>query len=380
MKTTDYELIFELYDKGLSWDEIKDELPWFTDTDRKKFYGYKEAMESMTEKLAEGRLAQRQQNIRIERKVLGYERSINNEQIRDIALSKTLSNQLKQALKEEVPIKLSKPSFFISDIDKRHFVLTTADLHHDGDEKELRLVFQEALDEAANFIKDNKVKKLTLVEMGDLIEGAGNLRASQAQAVRAGMVTQMVQAMKAYAEFIKELSKLVHLNLVIITSSNHTQLRLMGSKQNELVEEDLMLTFAEYIAGRFPDLKIVADKAPNIKIGYYNVKFIHGHTVKSKQQAETEIQNLSAYTGEEIDYLVMGHYHHLRMINILEAEKSGESGFRVNYDKSVIFVPSMDRKTRSTFEEDRKLSSAPGLGLLEFDYEEGLVTVRKLKL
>ena len=381
MKTTDYELIFELYDKGLSWDEIKDELPWFTDTDRKKFYGYKEAMESMTEKLAEGRLAQRQQNIRVERKILGYERSINNEQIRDLALRQALTNQLKESIKSLQPIKLSKPTFQFDDLDNNHFVITTADLHHDGNMEVLEEVFQSALNQVTKFVKQNKVKKLTLAEMGDLIEGAGNLRPSQAQAVRAGMIPQMVQVMHAYAEFVKKLSEIVSLNLVILTSSNHTQLRLMGSKQNELVEEDLMIMFAEYMKARFPDLEIIAEKAPNVKIGNFDVKFIHGHTVKSKQQAETEIQNLSTFTGENIDYLVMGHYHHLRLFNVSEAVKYDKANKRdILYDKTVVFVPSMDTKGMSTFEEDRKLSSAPGLGVLEFDISEGLVTTRKLKL
>lgn len=379
MKTTDYEAIFELYDKGMSWDEIREELPWFTDTDRKKFYGYKEALDMVGVNGLDERLQKRQQNIRLERKILGYERSINNEQIRDLALSQVLQRQLKESLAEIKPINLKDISkISIKELNKSHkkfrYIVTTGDLHYSGDYEETLMLFEELLNSIAFQIEKHDIKHLYLVEVGDIIEGAGNLRPSQAQAVRAGMVTQMSDIMKIYADFVNKLSKMVKLTFIIVTSSNHTQLRLMGSKQNELVEEDLMILFAQYMQAMFPKLKIIADIEPTLQIGEYNLLFTHGHTIKGQRQAEKEIQNASIFRNEVIDYLFLGHYHHFRAIDISKGKKKNYF-----FDKRVFFLPTLDTHM-STFEKDRKLSSVPGYGFFEFNEEYGNTIAQKIPI
>ena len=357
MKTVDFLKIEELRDMGYTWDEVKNELSWFTDTDRKQYYGFKKGMELYEQRFSETRFTKREQNLRLERKVLGLERSVNNEQIRDMALHQTLSNQLKKALLDLPKLDIFEPEKVEEPTDK-NYMFWMSDEHHDGDKDKFASILNISYSRIVEQIKEKGMERITLVIGGDVVEGAGNLRPSQAQAVRSGIIKQIMEASAMYADFLRELSKHAHLNVIIITSSNHTQLRLMGSKQNELVEEDLMAVFAQYLKGVLPDLHIVAEKQPTIKISGYICKLLHGHTVK-KKSFEDELAEISSYENRLIDFLFLGHFHHYE-----EREISVGQGMR--YDKKVFLMPAL-AQDKSNFEHDRKLSNVPGLGMIEFD-------------
>lgn len=357
MKKINYFKIQEMLDAGYSWEEIRSK--GFTDSDRKYYYGWRAAWDMFDKKLSDEHVAEREQNLRLQRKLLSYERSINNEQIRDIALNQSLSAQMLEELRKGgKTYKLGKPKKRTSK-ENASWVVTTSDAHFNGDEKLFKEVLEETRDRIKAFVEQNAINSIYLVEMGDLIEGAGNLRPSQAQAVRSGMIPQIIKATQMYGEFLKEVSQFVNVKFVVITSSNHTQLRLMGSKQNELVEEDLMLTFASYIKGVFPDLEVIAKKEPELNIHGFNCKFIHGHTIK-KNNFENELAKLSNFNNRLIDFMFLGHYHHYREIDI--SGSVSQNG--VPYDKKVFIVPSLDQG-QSTFEKDLRVSSVPGIAVFK---------------
>ena len=379
MKHTNYEQIMELYDKGLSWDEIRDTLDWFTDTDRKKFYGYRDAMETLSTTLASDKLDQRLQRIRLNQKILGLERSINNEQIRDLALAETLTNQLRQSLKGFKTPKLNTPPSSINDVDDDLiYIITSSDYHHDGDVLNLELDFSVMLHRIKEEVRRHNIRRIIWVEGGDIVEGAGNLRNSQAQAVKAGMIPQLVQFMGAYLSFLTELSSVVNIERIItVTSSNHTQLRPMGSKSNELVEEDLMLVFASFLdmtVGK--QIPVHAEEQPWFHIGDFSCKLMHGHTIKNKNNLASEMHSISSYDGVLYDYIFAGHFHHLEVVDVSEVS----DGYDSKYDRQFILLPTSDRKPKSTFEKDRKLASTPGLGLFCFSEKTGLDWFKKIKL
>jgi len=373
MKKIDYLKIEEMLDRGYTWEMIKKELPWFTDSDRKRYYGFKDGLEMFNRRFNEERMTEREQRLRLERKVLSYERSINNEQIRDISLNKMLSHQMQEALLNSKPINIYEPSINTEELDEHHIV-TMSDLHYDGDIETLEDVFNKAYSEIHKRVRENNIKHLYIVEMGDTIEGAGNLRPSQAQAVKAGMMSQLIDVLKAYVEFLKDLRKHVDITFVVVTSSNHTQLRLMGSKQNELVEEDLMRLFPVYMEAIMPTLDIVHAQKPELEIDSYQLLFMHGHTTK-KGNFEKELSEISSEKNQLYDFLFLGHYHHLRAIE--EGVARNDEG--ILYDKLTIVVPGLAQK-RTDYEKDLKVSSTPGIGFFRFTPETGRMQTEKIPI
>lgn len=378
-KDTNYEEILELYDKGLSWDEIREELPWFTDTDRKKFYGWKEAMETLSNTMVKDKFDDRLQKIRLQQKILGLERSINNEQIRDLALRQVLGDQLREALKDIEPIKLGSPKFTkAQEKNDVVYVIALSDLHYDGDIRELPYIFKSILEAVKRAVVENDVKSIILIEGGDIIEGAGNLRNSQAQVVKSGMIPQFSQIMPYYISLIQEISKFVNIErFITVTSSNHTQIRPMGSKQNELVEEDLMVLFGQWLAMMFPELDITYDVEPSFTIGHYLIKLMHGHTVRNRGDLSKELHHISSYEQALYDYVLAGHFHHYEQVDVSTSINEA-NGYE--YDRQFIMLPSLDSKGTSTFEKSLRVSSTAGIGLLAFCKERGLLWGRKVRL
>ena len=341
-----FELIHELREQGVSWDEIG-----VTDSRRKAYSGWLEAKRSDEHSSDLERNAKVLQAIRLARKELGIERSINNEQIRDIAIHKTFTKDVLNALH-----KLPKLDFwsadYISDDGDREFIVTLSDLHYTGEAAELdtlHVVYQKLVQLIAN----EDIKTLHIFELGDVIEGA-SLRNSQLMGVKKGMVNQVIEVAEAYAQMLAELSRGVNIKFYSVDSSNHTQLRNMGTKQNELVEEDLMLIFNKYIQTRLPQLDMVHDTDLIVNILGYDIFISHGHLVGKK---EGYIDKVAATRKHNIDYGFFGHYHHKRDIDLY----SIHDGERV-YDKKALYVPALT-KHESSFERDRFLSSVSGFGV-----------------
>jgi len=358
----DLKLVHELREMGVGWQEIIDTVPHATDNTRKLYSGWLLGKEESNETDII-RNAKQLQTIRLARKELGIERSINNEQIRDITLNKTFTNQVVQAIKD------LKPNFTFKalpkSIGKREHIFTLADFHYDGDETYLN-VLERAYDKIVEVIEEKSLKSVYLLELGDIIEGA-TLRTSQLMAVKSGMVNQVIAVANAYAHMLSELSKLVHITFISVDSSNHTQLRNLGTQQNQLVEEDLMLVFNGFIRRVLPQLEMITGEDILIDINGFSTFIAHGHLVKSK---EKYLETLQADRNVLIDYGFFAHYHHQRTIDLHSAG---------DYDKKVFYVPSLQTK-HSGYEKDKNLSSKAGVGYYVFEETIGHVETRKLMI
>jgi len=86
--------IHELRLAGMTWEEIG-----CSDTERKKYSGWIEGQQELELDSELEKNAKVLQSIRKARKELGIERSINNEQIRDISLHKLMTDEIKSAIK-----------------------------------------------------------------------------------------------------------------------------------------------------------------------------------------------------------------------------------------------------------------------------------------
>ena len=353
-------LIHEMRLQGVGWQTIHDTLG-SNDVDRKAYMGYLLSLEEeQDDKLIKN--AKTLQSIRLSRKELGLERSINNEQIRDITLHKTFTNQVLDAIKNRYTDFKLTPFEYEDDNLKAH-IFTVADFHYDGDTSYLDVI-NRATDKILEVILEKDLRHIYLFELGDIIEGA-SLRTSQLMAVKSGMVNQLMDVVDAYIKMIKELSCHVNITFVSVDSSNHTQLRNLGTKQNQLVEEDLMILFNQMIQIALPNLDMITGDDITMDILGYKVFISHGHLVKSK---EKYLETLQADRNILIDYGFFGHFHHQRTIDLHSAD---------GYDKKVFYVPALTTK-HSSYEKDKNLSSKAGVGYYVFEDGKGHIETRKL--
>ena len=350
-----FELIHELRESGLNWDEID-----VTDTLRKKYYGWLEARQEEETQDTLEKNAKTLHAIRLARKELGIERSINNEQIRDLAIHKIMSKEVLDAISKLTPIKIKEHKPHKSE--RKEFIIAMGDLHYNGDDDEGFDALDEAFWQLSDFVQENGIKEIHLFEMGDVIEGA-SLRTSQLMGVKKGMVQQVIEVAEAYATHLSDLSQHTKVNFYSVDSSNHTQLRTLGTKQNEIVEEDLMLVFNNYIRTRLPKLNMTTGQDIITKINGFDIYISHGHLMKKK---EGYIDSVAAQRRQNIDYGFFGHFHHKRDIDLYRVE----DGQRV-YDKKVFYVPALNTHD-SSFERDRLLSSVSGFAIYEVDKRSGI--------
>jgi len=359
-----FELIHELRESGLEWSEIG-----VSDTLRKKYQGWLQAKTDIEEQGNLENNAKTLHAIRLARKELGIERSINNEQIRDLAIHKLMNKEVLDAIDKLPPVKFKEHKSHKPE--RKEFIVAMGDLHYDGNEDSLDNL-DKAFWEIEYTVDENEIKVLHLFEMGDVIEGA-SLRNSQLMGVKKGMVQQVIEAAEVYANHLAELSKKVKIKFYSVDSSNHTQLRTLGTKQNEIVEEDLMLVFNNYIRARLPKLEMVTGQDILTQINGFDIYIAHGHLMKKK---EGHIDSIASQRKTNIDYGFFGHYHHKRDIDLYQIKDVKNNRL---YDKKVFYIPALTTH-ESTFEKDRLLSSVSGFAVFEVDKTYGIMKSWKVPI
>jgi hypothetical protein len=295
---------------------------------------------------------------KLERKALAYERSINEATLRYITIGKIMKETFDTALKKPIKVKFKAIKKSKS---KDNYVFVTSDFHYNGDEtllEHFNTVYNHILAKQKEFGFTN----ITLLELGDTIDG-GSLRTSQLMAIKKGMVFQIIDVAKAYADLVTKLSETMTVDFWVVTSSNHTQIRPLGTERNELVDEDLMYVFASYVATATKGnkrIKVSGGKDFIIPVTPKHKMFVaHGHLVGNKK--EGYLQELAYHRGVNFEYGLFGHYHHYREVTLYEGK---------GCNKKVFYAPSMST-VKSTYENDRNMSSHPGMLLMVFNAERG---------
>lgn len=204
------------------------------------------------------------------------------------------------------------------------YVLTIADIHDgakfdiDGNSysmQECENRFKKLLCEVVLYIKNNNIRNLKVVELGDTITGL--LRISDLQLNETSVVNATIHAARLIAWFLNELSTYCYVDYYHTPSANHTQMRPLGTKASELANEDVEYVIGNYIS----DLLAMNNRVTvNLNFGHdyikipifdFNVLAMHGHTIKN---LETALKDLSVAHGELIDYLMIGHWHNGKQI------------------------------------------------------------------
>ena len=187
--------------------------------------------------------------------------------------------------------------------------------------------------DVVNFIKKHNVEKLIVLGLGDSVQGL--IHANDLKINDSSMVAAVVTVSKTIAKFITELSRYTNIEYVHVGSSNHSQLRVLGTKPNELMDEDVEYVISHYIEDlcmanpriyvRVPE---VGEWFTKLNIEGFNVIAMHGHQIKNFESA---LKELSVKTNEIVDYLIVGHCHTAK-------ELSGYEG--ACHDTEVLMCPS----------------------------------------
>ena len=213
----------------------------------------------------------------------------------------------------------------IEDDIKEEYLLTIADIHSgstfktDYNEYSPEIMierFEELTQKIISFIKKHNCKTFHVVGLGDFIQGCihmNDLKINDSTVVKA-----TVQVSQAMAEFLNKISKYSQINYYHVISSNHSQMRYLGTKASELMGEDM-----EYIIGHYikdvlknnDNVHVYVDEEAhdykNLDIMGYNVVAAHGHQFKN---LDNIINNLSSKLTISVDYLIIGHQHNHKVL------------------------------------------------------------------
>lgn len=225
---------------------------------------------------------------------------------------------------------------------KEEYLLTIADIHSGSTFKTeyneyspaiMLDRFDELTQKTISFIKKHNCKVLHVVGLGDFIQGCihmNDLKINDSTVVKA-----TVQVSQAMAQFLNNISKYTHVYYYHIISSNHSQMRYLGTKASELMGEDMEYIIGHYIKDSLSNNKKVnvyvdeeASDYKEFEVLNYKIIAMHGHQVKD---INTVLNSISSKKNEMIDYVLLGHQHNHKVI-------TGNDGY--TYDTEVLVSPS----------------------------------------
>ena len=171
--------------------------------------------------------------------------------------------------------------------------------------------FEDLTGKLIAFIKEKKIGKLTIVSLGDLIQGV--LRLSDLKINDSSIVKATVEICRLIANMLNELSAYAEISYYHTPSANHTQIRVLGAKASELADEDL-----EYLMGNYIKDLCIYNEHISIHLANEGDNFIevyvpgneiiamHGHQIKNVEGA---VKDISILHKKFYDTVMLGHYH-----------------------------------------------------------------------
>ena len=221
------------------------------------------------------------------------------------------------------------------------FILDFADVHYNAEFKsitnsysreEAQIRFNKLLGETIQYINDNKVNTLYIVNGGDSLQGM--LRASDLKLNDLSVIDSLVEFQKIMASFLNELSAYCNIRYYHVNSANHTELRLLNAKAGQMAVEDMEKIIVNYLHDILADNDRVfintEFKEDNIQFELCGFNFIclHGHQLKN---IKNSIRDLSDKYDKPFDFCILGHYH--SGVEMVVGERKG-------YAKEVLVCPS----------------------------------------
>ena len=224
---------------------------------------------------------------------------------------------------------------------KKEYVLSIADIHAGANFitetnkysfEEITKRFNKLFNNTVGFIKEHNLKCIKVLCLGDDIQGI--LRLSDLQLNESSVVKATVFVAKTIANFLNELSKYCYIDYYHCPTSNHSQIRPLGTKASEIASEDVEYIICNYIKDILANNERIIVNTnfgyEYIEIPIFNFKTIamHGHTIKN---IDNVLKDLTYHKKTFYTTVFLAHYH---------AAKTGVVGEIFDTDCEVIVCPS----------------------------------------
>ena len=171
--------------------------------------------------------------------------------------------------------------------------------------------FEYLTGELIKFVQDKNIGTLTIVSLGDLIQGV--LRLSDLKINDSSIVKATVEVCRLVANMLNELSIYTNIMYYHTPSANHSQIRVLNAKASELADEDLEYLMGNYIRDLCANNERIAVKLAKEGEGFIEVYMpgneiiaMHGHQIKNVENA---VKDISILHKKFYDCVLLGHYH-----------------------------------------------------------------------
>lgn len=239
--------------------------------------------------------------------------------------------------------ELSVPEFIglNHSVNDKEYIISIADIHAGANFitetnkysfEEITNRFNKLLNYSINFVCEHQLSNIKVLCLGDDVQGI--LRLSDLQLNESSVVKATVFVAKTIANFLNELSKYCYVEYYHTPTSNHSQLRPLGTKASEIASEDVEYIICNYIK----DVLVNNDRITvNTNFGYEYIEIpvfdfktiaMHGHTIKNIDNA---LKDLTYHKKTFYTTVFLAHYH---------AAKMGVVGEMSDTDCEVIVCPS----------------------------------------
>ena len=314
--------------------------PYASDVARRMFYGARNIIELMEaedyrniseldilKEMEEKKLEIQKERYKLQATKLEY-----NKNLRQESRFELFYDNVRQA-KERLPLPVFEP-IQGEGASEGEYVLAIADIHYGATFKSTnneysRDIAKERLELLAGkveeYCKKNNVRKLTILELGDSIQGM--LRISDTVINDIPVVESVIEVSRLLASFLNKISSYVEEVVYRPTmASNHTQARFLGTKASEMPYEDFQKIICNYIHDLLLDNKrinvVLPEKDYNcFNLNGQNILAMHGHQVKNIKNV---VKNYSQLHRTFYDIVFMGHFHGGQQFSIGEGNGNTE--------------------------------------------------------
>ena len=201
-----------------------------------------------------------------------------------------------------------------------NYITTIADVHYGAKYRSInneyspeiaKERFEDLTGRLITFIQGKQIAKLTIVSLGDLLQGV--LRLSDLKINDSSIVKATVEICRLIANMLNELSEYTEISYYHTPSANHTQIRVLNAKASELADEDL-----EYLMGNYIKDLCAHNERISVHLAREGENFIevhipgneiiamHGHQIKNVENA---IKDISILHKKFYDTVLLGHFH-----------------------------------------------------------------------
>jgi hypothetical protein len=241
-------------------------------------------------------------------------------------------------------IELDPPNFEYNpsnfNLKGREYLLSIADIHAGSNFKSINNEysleiceqrFEKLYSYTVDYITTYGIEKIKVLCLGDDVQGI--LRLSDLKLNETSVVGATVFVARLLSEFLNKLSKYTEIDFIFCPTSNHSQVRNLGSKPSELAGEDLEFIIGNYIK----DVLVNNNRVKvNLNFGKEYITFLvagfeaiamHGHQINN---VHTSIRDLSMQHKKFFSYLFLAHFHSATEIIVSEGD---------NFDIEVLVCP-----------------------------------------